>query len=246
MMRPNPIELEGVTKEYLEETALWNVSLAVGEGESVGLIGSNGAGKTTLLNIVMGFLPYEEGVVSVLGASPPPLPAAVRARIGFVPEDSGLPPWAKVRDLASLHRALYPAWDDERLEAFASEWEIPTGRRLLALSKGQRRLAELALCFSARPDLLLLDEPFVGLDAVMRLRVSETIRSLNRESGATVLYSSHILSDIERIAERVVIIREGEIGLDEKIESIGVSVEEAFIAEYGLGAAADSPPREPR
>ncbi len=228
------IELQGVTKEYLEETALWDVSLLIGTGERVGLVGSNGAGKTTLLNIVMGFLPYDEGRVSVLGAVPPGLPAAVRARIGFIPEDSGLPPWATLADLAALHRSLYPRWDSERFAGFVAGWEVPSERRLLTLSKGQRRLAELALCLGSRPDVLILDEPFVGLDAVMRLRVAETIRSQSAADGTTVFYSSHILSDIEKIADRIVIIREGEIGLDEKIAGMTVSVEEAFIAQYGL------------
>jgi len=120
------------------------------------------------------------------------------------------------------------------LDCAIDEWEIVPDKRMRNMSKGQKRLAELALCFSCHPGILVLDEPFVGLDAVMRFNVLSAMKEMNTQLGTTIFYSSHILSDIEKIAKRVVIIRDGEISLDQQIENLTMSVEEAFIQNYGV------------
>lgn len=228
------IEVQGLTKRYITLTALRNVSLQVEKGESVGLIGSNGAGKTTLLHILMGFITFDEGSVKILGESSTHLDAATKEKIGFVAEEMSLLPWATLLDIAGLYRHLYSQWDDDMLSHFIDDWEIFTNKRMRSMSKGQRRLAELALCFSCHPCILLLDEPFIGLDAVMRLKVLRVMKEMNSQQGTTIFHSSHILSDIEKIADRVIIIREGEIQLDERISSLKSSVEETFVQYYGL------------
>jgi len=228
------IEIEGLTKTYIAVTALRNVSLRVERGESVGLVGANGAGKTTLLHILMGFMPFDEGTVKLLGTSSVNLDAATKERIGFVAEETGLPPWASLPDIVQLYRNLYGRWDDERLSRLIDEWDIVADKRMRSMSKGQRRLAELALCFSSHPEIVLLDEPFIGLDAVMRMNVLSVMKEMNSHNDTTIFYSSHILSDIEKIADRVVIIRQGEVCLDEQIQNLKSSVEEVFVEQYGL------------
>jgi len=228
------IEIQGLTKKYITLTALRNVSLQVEEGESVGLIGSNGAGKTTLLHILMGFIPFDEGTVEILGRPSAHIDTATKEKIGFVAEETGLLPWATLLDIAGLYRHLYSRWDDDMLSHFIEDWEIVADKRIRSMSKGQRRLAELALCFSCHPSILLLDEPFVGLDAVMRLKVLSKMKEISSQQGTTIFHSSHILSDIEKIADRVIIIREGEICLDEQISKLKSSVEETFVQYYDL------------
>lgn len=210
--------------------------MKVASGESVGLVGSNGAGKTTLLHILMGFIPFDEGMVKILGTSSSSINASTKEKIGFVDEETNLLPWATLLDTAGLYKNLYRQWDGDMLLRFIEEWEIVANRRTRSLSKGQRRLAELALCFSCRPAILLLDEPFIGLDAVMRIKVLDAIKEMNSQYGTTIFYCSHILSDIEKIANRVVIIRQGQICLDERISNLGSSVEEMFLKHYGLSA----------
>ncbi len=228
------IEIQGLTKRYITLTALRNISLNVAKGESVGLIGSNGAGKTTLLHILMGFITFDEGSAKIVGKSSTHLDAATKEKIGFVAEETGLLPWATLLDIAGLYRHLYSQWDEGLLSHFIDDWEILTDKRMRSMSKGQRRLAELALCFSCHPSVLLLDEPFIGLDAVMRLKVLRVMKEMNSQQGTTIFHSSHILSDIEKIADRVIIIREGEIQLDERISSLKSSVEKTFVQYYGL------------
>lgn len=228
------IEIHGLTKKYITLKALRDISLNVERGESIGLIGSNGAGKTSLLHILMGFIPFDEGIVKILGRSSAHLSAVTKERIGFVAEETSLLPWTNLLDIAALYRHLYNQWDDELLSRFIEDWEIVTDKRMRSMSKGQRRLAELALCFSCHPDILLFDEPFIGLDTVMRLKVLSAMKEMNFQRGTTVFYSSHILSDIEKIADRVIIIREGEFCLDDRISNLKSSVEDTFVHYYGL------------
>lgn len=228
------IHVQNLTKEYVSQTALWDLSLAVECGESVGLVGSNGAGKTTLISILIGFLPFDRGEASILGKSSAEMDGATRERIGFVPEETGLLPWATLSDLAGLYATLYHRWDRRMLDRFIDEWEIATEKRIRSMSRGQKRLAELALCFSTCPEILLLDEPFDGLDAVMRIRVMDVMREMNRRQGTTLFYSSHILSEIGKIAERLIVLREGEIHLDGKIADLDSSVDETFTRLYDL------------
>ncbi|MBN1824892.1 MAG: ABC transporter ATP-binding protein [Candidatus Eisenbacteria bacterium] len=228
------IEIRGLAKDFADCTALAGVDLAVESGERVGLVGANGAGKSTLLHILMGFLAPDRGEARVLGVPAGDPGDGVKERIGFVPELSGLLPWATARDLAGLYRSLYRRWDDGVYQRLVRRWEIAEYRRVRELSKGQARLAELALCFAARPDLLLLDEPFHGLDAVMRFRVMEEMERMNRERGTTLLTSSHILHDVEKISRRVVVLREGEILLDRRVEALDGGLEKTFVRLYDL------------
>jgi len=228
------IEIRDLTKKYVNLSALRKVSLNVSRGESVGLVGSNAAGKTTLLHILMGFISFDEGIVKILGRSSAKIDAITKEKIGFVAEEISLLPWATLLDTAGLYRNYYTRWDENAFSRFVEEWGIVADKRLRSLSKGQRRLAELALCFSCRPTITLLDEPFIGLDAVMRIKVLEAMREMNAEHGTTIFYTSHILSDIEKIAKRVIIIREGEVCFDESLSDLESSLESIFVRYYDL------------
>ncbi|MBN2542069.1 ABC transporter ATP-binding protein [bacterium] len=233
-MNANIIDVKNLTKRYINFVALNNISFDIGRGELVGLIGSNGAGKSTLLHILMGFISFNEGNVSILGQPLEDLDYRTKENIGFVPEEPSLLPWATTIDTAALYKSLYPEWDEETFQRLIVQWEIVEDKRTRNMSKGQKRLAEIALCLSCQPELLILDEPFVGLDAVMRFDVLDEMKRLNAERETTIFYSTHILSDIEKIAKRLIIIREGEICLDKQISELDSTVEQTFIEHYGL------------
>lgn len=241
---PPLIEVSDLTKEYLTLTALSAVCFTVHPGESVGLLGSNGAGKSTLLHVLMGFLVPDDGEALLFGVPPSRMSTREKERVGFVPEDSGLPPWATLEETARLFSSLYHRWSRKRFDRLIDEWEIPADQRLNTLSRGERRLAELALCFSTRPDLFLFDEPLQGLDAVMRIRVINELKEMIRRDGITLFCSSHILSDVEKLAERILIIRAGEIALDERIDRLNESIEDRFFDLYGVADGSGPRPGE--
>lgn len=232
MTRQTVIAIDGLVKEYATVAALQGISLRIDRGEIAALLGSNGAGKSTLFYILMGFRRPTAGSASVFGLDPFSLPESARAKIVFVPEEGALPPWASANDVARLYRHLYPQFDAAALQRMLDAWGLSPPARLATLSKGERRLTELAVALSCRPTLLLLDEPFAGLDLVMRIGVIDELRDLNRSMETTILYSSHILSDVEKIARRVIILRAGEITVDQSLEELDEPLEALFLRQY--------------
>ena len=159
---------------------------------------------------------------------------------------SAPPSWASPRDIGRLYASLYPRFDGGRLGALLDAWDLSAAVRLGELSAGERRLAELAIALSTRPRLLLLDEPFANLDPLMRHEALTSIAGLHADEGATILYSTHILSEVPRLARRLVILRAGEIAVDGAIGAAD-EVDALFMRHYGItdGApAAATAPRE--
>jgi ABC-2 type transport system ATP-binding protein len=226
------IEIKGLTKIYVSIAALQDVHLTVERGESVGLLGSNGAGKTTLLHILMGFTSFDRGMVKLLGRPSASLDAATKEQVGFISEEIGVLPWASLWDLSALYRQLYHNWDEELFDRYVQEWQLMAEKPMRALSKGQQRLAELALCFSCHPRALLMDEPFSGLDAVMRIEVLRELQQMRRRAEVTILCTSHILTDVEKLVERAVILRLGRVCLDQALSQLGSPLEEVFMRYY--------------
>jgi len=198
---------------------LEQVSFEVAPGQIVGLIGKNGAGKTTLIRMAMGMLDPQGGRVEVLGLDPRRHPVEVRRRVGYVAEEQILPPYLTVRQVVDLHRALYPHWDDAMASELVERFELVPGARIRTLSRGQARRVALLCAVAHRPELLLLDEPASGLDPAARREFLETSIRLLNEAGSAILFSSHYLSDVERMADRIVMIHAGRVlidgGLDE-------------------------------
>lgn len=196
------------------------VSFSVKKGEVVGLLGRNGAGKTTLMRIAMGMLEAQEGSVGILGMDPRRRPLDVKRRVGYVSEEQILPEFLKVDEIIRLHRGLFPTWDHELERELVGRFSIPRDKKIKTLSKGQARQVALLCAISHRPELLLLDEPAGGLDPAARREFLETsIRMLN-ETGTTILFSSHYMSDVERLAGRVVLIHKGKILVDSELDTL--------------------------
>ena len=202
------------------EDVLSGVGFAVRKGEVVGLLGKNGAGKTTLIRIAMGMLEPQRGSVRVFGMDPRERPLEIKRRVGYVSEDQILPPFLTVAEVVDIHRGLFPSWDDSMSSELASRFGLSPRARIKTLSKGQARQVALLCAVSHRPELLLLDEPAGGLDPAARREFLETSIRLLNEEGTTILFSSHYMQDVERMAGRVVMLHDGGVLIDDELDAL--------------------------
>ena len=233
----NVMAFESIHRAYRRGAdVLHGVGYSIEQGEVVGLLGRNGAGKTTLIRIAMGMLEPQEGAVRIFGLDPREKPVEVKRRIGYVSEDQILPPFLRVEEALSLHRSLFPTWDDQLAAELAAQFRLPPRERIGKLSKGQARQAALLCAIAHRPELLILDEPAGGLDPAARREFLETSIRLLNEAGATILFSSHYMGDVERMAQRVVLIHEGHLLLDRSLDALR---EEHTVALVPHGAPVD-------
>jgi ABC-2 type transport system ATP-binding protein len=217
----NVLEFEDIRRAYRKGADVLNgVTFSVGPGQVVGLLGRNGAGKTTLLRIAMGMIEAQSGRVRVLGMEPRQRPVEVKRRVGYVAEDQILPPYMKVGEVVDLHRQLFPTWDDAMARGLMERFELARGPRIRTLSKGQARRVALLCAMAHRPEVLLLDEPASGLDPAARREFLETSIRLLDESGCTILFSSHYMTDIERLADRIVMIHDGRVLIDRDLDEL--------------------------
>jgi ABC-2 type transport system ATP-binding protein len=213
------------------------VDLTVGQGEVVGLLGRNGAGKTTLLHIAIGMLHQQAGTVAVFGLDPRLRPLEVKRRVGFVSENQILPDYLRVREVVALHRSLFPSWDEALAVGLAERFAIPAHKRIKALSKGQARQVALLCALSHRPELLLLDEPAGGLDPLARREFLETAIEALNETGTTIVFSSHYLSDVERLAGRVVMLHDAGVLIDASMDELHESFSIALVPHRTQGTS---------
>jgi ABC-2 type transport system ATP-binding protein len=221
--REQPIEVKGLTRKFSKKTALKNVDLTVSRGRVLGLVGENGAGKTTLIKHLMGFLKAQQGTVRVFGIDPVKDPAGALSRIGYLSEDRDLPHWMRVDELMNYTRAFYPDWDVSYAEELRRIFRLDASAKVKQLSRGQKARAALLTALAFRPPLLLLDEPSSGLDPVVRRDILGAIIRTVADEGRTVLFSSHLLEEVERVADDVAMIHEGEVVMCASLEEIKVS-----------------------
>ena len=200
--------------------ALNDLSLDVPRGGVFGLIGGNGAGKTTLIRHLLGMLRAQAGSVSVFGRDPVLDPVGVLGRIGYLSEDRDLPNWMRIHELIRYTQAFYPSWDSAYAKQLLQDFELDPKVRVKGLSRGQRARAGLLIALAHRPELLVLDEPSSGLDPVVRRDILGSIIRTIADDGRTVFFSSHLLDEVERVADRVAIIHKGQVMLTASMESI--------------------------
>jgi ABC-2 type transport system ATP-binding protein len=228
------IEFKNVHRAYGKGVdVLKGVTFAVEPGEVVGLLGKNGAGKTTLIRIALGALEAQKGTVGIFGLDPREKPLEVKRRVGYVSEDQILPSFLKVRDVIDLHRTLFPDWDDAMARQLSQRFDLSPHAKIGSLSKGQARQVALLCAVSHKPELLLLDEPAGGLDPAARREFLETSIELLNEAGSTILFSSHYMTDVERMAGRIMMIHEGAVLIDSHLDGLR---EDYSIALVPLGS----------
>jgi ABC-2 type transport system ATP-binding protein len=214
------IVVTGLTRTFGKKAALKNVDISVSRGRVFGLVGENGAGKTTLIKHLVGSLNAQQGSVRVFGLDPVKNPKAVLGRIGYLSEDRDLPHWMRIDELMLYTKAFYPGWDVSYAEKLREMFRLDSSAKVKALSQGQRAKAALLTALAYRPPLLLLDEPSSGLDPVVRRDIVDAVIRTAADEGGTVLFSSHLLDEVERVADDVAMIHEGEIVMSAPLEDI--------------------------
>ncbi len=222
-MSANIVEIQGLDRRFGKKAALEAIDLSVPKGVVMGLVGENGAGKTTLIKHILGLLKAQTGTVRVFDLDPVKHPAEVLDRIGYLSENRDLPEWMRIGELLRYTQAFYPAWDDRYARDLLVLFELNRDQKIKTLSRGQRAQTALLIALAYRPDLLLLDEPSSGLDPVVRRDILSAIVRTVADEGRTVIFSSHLLDEVERVADSVVMIHEGRIVLKDSLDQIKVT-----------------------
>ena len=205
------VEVRDLSRRFGAKCALDQVSLSLPAGSVLGLVGENGAGKTTLIRHILGLLKAQIGAVRVFGLDPVARPVEVLSRVGYLSEEPDLPGWMRVDELLGYVAAFYPRWDSAYAEELRRQFDLDPAARTSQLSKGQRARAGLIVALAYRPELILLDEPSSGLDPIVRRDILGAIVRAIADEGRTVLFSSHLLSEVERVSDRVAMIQHGRI-----------------------------------
>ncbi len=205
------IDVRQLTKSYGRTSVLRGVNLQVPRGAVVGLMGTNGAGKSTLLKCLLGLLKADSGQANLMGFDSWDLPPTVKERLGYVPQVVYLYGWMKVRHVIAYTASFYQNWDYDWAAELAARWHVPLDSRVQTLSTGQLQATALVLALGHRPDLLILDEPVASLDPIARRDFLRSVLELAADRSRTVLFSTHISSDLERVATHVAILQEGQI-----------------------------------
>lgn len=216
----NVIEMVGVSKSYGQILALENMSLTVPAGSIFGLMGPNGAGKTTSIKLMLGLMEPASGSLAVLGAVPAGNGRVLRRRIGFVPEDFSLYPQMTGLEILEFNAQLYGCSVQESVQRLQAIFELPLTRKISTYSRGMRKLLGLYIALSTEPELLILDEPTDGLDPVVRSHFLGVLADETARRNLTVFFSSHILSEVEKICDTVAFMHHGHTVLQDEVESI--------------------------
>ena len=235
------LQAENLTKKFRSIQALDGLNLEIARGAVYALVGANGAGKTTAIKIFMNIITPSSGSASVLGYDSRRLSGRAFDSIGYVSENQQLPGWMKVEALLAYMKPFYPTWDDGLEAKLVSDFDLPMGRRLRDLSRGTRMKVALAAALSFRPRLIVLDEPFSGLDPLVRDELSEAL--VKRTDGTTIFLSSHDLAEIESIATHVGYLESGRLRLSESMASLSARFRQVeVIFENAPGTSAPLPP----
>jgi ABC-2 type transport system ATP-binding protein len=214
------VDVNEISRSFGTKTALDRVTFRATEGKVYGLVGSNGAGKTTLIKHLLGLLRAQSGTVRVFGHDPVRDPVAVLSRVGYLSEERELPEWMSVDELMRYTQAYHPTWDSSYARELLETFALDTSKKIKELSKGMRAQAGLVAAVAHRPELLILDEPSSGLDVVVRRDILDAIVRTVADDGRTVIFSSHLLEEVERMSDHVTMVLDGRVTLSGELEDV--------------------------
>ena len=229
----NAVETRGLRRTFGKFEAVKGVDLSVPRGTVFGLLGVNGAGKSTIIKMIVGHLRPTSGEIKVLGRSLGEDFLDIRRRVAYVSENRYLYEWMTVAESITFTRAFHENWDDRKAEDLLKRFSLPPDKKVRQLSRGNRARLCLLLALSYNPELIILDEPTSGLDPIVRRDFIENIVTEIADEGKTVLFSSHIVEEVERVADYVGIINEGELLLVSTIDEIKASYKRVRYATNG-------------
>jgi len=219
-MAATVIEVSNLSRSFGRKRALDTVSFRATEGRVYGLVGANGAGKTTLIRHLLGLLRAKSGSVRVFGHDPVRNPVGVLGRVGYVSEERELPEWMRVHELMRYTEAYHVKWDAAYARELLETFALDPSKKIKDLSKGMRAQAALVAAVAHRPELLILDEPSSGLDTVVRRDILDAIVRTVADDGRTVVFSSHLLDEVERMSDHVTMINQGLVALDGPLDDV--------------------------
>src|SRR5687767_8177892 len=203
------VDVNDLSRTFAGKTALDRVSFHAGAGQVYGLVGANGAGKTTLLKHLLGLLRASTGSVRVFGLDPVRDPVGVLRRVGYLSEEREMPEWMSVDELLRYTQAFHRTWDASYARQLLETFALDPARKIKELSKGMRAQAGLIAAVAHRPELLILDEPSSGLDAIVRRDILDAVVRTVADDGRTVIFSSHLLDEVERMSDHVTMLHGG-------------------------------------
>ena len=218
------ISTKDLYKSFKKKEVLKGLNVNVNKGSIFGFLGKNGAGKTTAIKCLLGLFRQTDGNSNILGYGSGDLPEEAKARIGYIPQENDLVEWMKVSQLIRYTKIFYDRWDDAITEKLLKRFEISEKDIVGELSTGQAQRLAVVLTLSFDPDVLILDEPVASLDPEGRRNFLETILDVAKDGKRTILLSSHITSDVERIADTIGILKDGTIQVERPIEDLKDSV----------------------
>ena len=219
-MKQAVIQLNKVNKFFGKQQVLCNLDWQVPSGKVIGLLGRNGAGKSTLLECILGLREINSGSITLFTEHSDNLSDATRARIGYVPQQSELFEWFTGAQMLAHFKTFYPRWNNQKVDSLLRNWDVDPNKKISHLSMGQKQKLSIIRALAHEPDLLILDEPVASLDPLGRREfLQELIRDIvERES--TVLFSTHILSDLERVAMNIAFLRDGHLVLEGELDQL--------------------------
>jgi ABC-2 type transport system ATP-binding protein len=232
-MTSTTVAASNLSKSFGQKQVLQDISFGVSPGDVIGVLGKNGAGKTTLLELMLGFTSPTAGTVSVFGHESYRLPGNAKARVGFVPQQDELLDQLNVADQLRVIASFYPRWDSALIERLCNEWGVNANARIKSMSVGERQKLSILLAFGHQPDLLILDEPVASLDPIARRQFLEQLLTLSTDEQRAIVFSSHIVSDIERLANRIWILKEGRLDWQGDLDSLKESIVRLHIRGSG-------------
>lgn len=214
------IRVDRLAKRFRKKVAVDDVSFAVPAGSICGLVGPNGAGKSTTIRILLDLLPRDGGEVHVLGLDPARNAFGILSRVGYVPEEHHICKWMRVEQVVDFAAGVYPGWNGEQCRQVNEILDLPMDRKVKELSRGELAKLALIVALGHEPELLILDEPTSGLDPLVRREFLTAIVGLLKDANRTVFFSTHILSDVERVADRVIVMNKGRIVANDTLEAL--------------------------
>jgi ABC-2 type transport system ATP-binding protein len=235
------VDVSGLTYRYGRVTALRDLDLSVAQGAVYALLGPNGSGKTTLLQILLGLRRAQKGSVRVFGKNVAALTVADRARTGYIAEGQPLPGWMRIEQLEEFLAPLYPTWDRALARDLRDRFDLDPARQVQTLSRGEHMKAALLCALAPRPSLLVMDEPFTGMDAMVK---DELVRGLLESAGSegwTVLLCSHDIGELELLADWVGVLDEGRLKVSEPMDALHARFKHVEMRGAAVGTASIPP-----
>ncbi|QDV17649.1 ABC transporter ATP-binding protein YtrB [Gimesia panareensis] len=237
-MSESAVKIHQIQKRFGKNEVLQDVSLEIPRGQTLALLGRNGAGKTTLIRMLLGLLQPDGGSILIDGCDPTREAQELRSRVGYLAEDQTMYGWMTPTELCHFLKPFYPAWNQSLADDYLERFEIPRHQRIDKLSKGQNVKLGLTLALSHEPQVVILDDPALGLDTIARKEFNRELIEHLQAAGRTVLFSSHLLDEVEAVADAVAILDGGRIIRQSATEALRADVKRFVLSLTQVGELA--------